>query len=1015
MKRIILSLLTFITLNVYAQQKGISYQAVILNPKGLSAPGTDIPNAPLANKSICMLFEIVDVSSQVEYQEYIQTTTDMFGMVNLTIGTGIKTGGYASAFDKIRWSLGNKRLVVSLNTTGTCASYTKISDQPFMSVPYALFSETASVSDGNITTVKVADGAITDAKIATGISPLKVGLGNVDNTSDANKPVSNATKIALDTKENIANKSSSITLGTSDVLYPTQKAVKSYVDNTFASVGSGIKGDTGPAGPIGPQGPQGLKGDKGETGPQGPAGADGVAGVQGLKGDKGEIGETGPAGPAGPQGPAGADGSILADASATVKGKIQLAGDLGGTADLPSVPGLEVNATAISNEITRAKAAEQVNADAIAAEEARAKLAEADNSTTISNEIIRAKAAEQANADAIVAEENRAKAVELTKEDKSNKSIDITADASSDDKYPTVKAIKQYVDNSFTSGGVPTADGSTKGIIKLTGDLAGSAESPTVPALALKAPLASPTFTGTVSGITKTMVGLGNVDNTTDLSKPISTATQTALDAKASNTDLALKAPLASPTFTGTVSGITKSMVGLGNVDNTTDLNKPISTATQTALDAKASNTDLALKAPLASPTFTGTVSGITKAMVGLGNVDNTTDLSKPISTATQTALDAKAPLASPTFTGTVSSPVYASAPLVLTPSSGTITWNPASGLNASVVLAGNSTLAFSSAPASGTYGTLVVTQPAGGGATLTLPSGTHRVLGSASTTTVGLSTAGNAVDIVSFYFNGSTYYWNVGQGYGTAAPAAAATNLGTGVTGTLSIANGGTSATTQAAAFDGLNPMTTTGDIIIESSTGVSSRLGIGSTGQVLTVASGLPAWAAPSGISAMAAIGSTPNANGASISGSNLTLQPADATNGGVITTGTQTIAGAKTFSNNLTARTYTTTHPTATVAGTTTLDLSTGNLFTVTLSSSGTLTLQGANSTTNPPKGTYILEINQAGTHTLAFAVNNSNTIRWSGGTAPTITTGAGKTDIVTLIYDGTTYFAAILQNF
>jgi hypothetical protein len=45
-------------------------------------------------------------------------------------------------------------------------------------------------------------------------------------------------------------------------------------------------------------------------------------------------------------------------------------------------------------------------------------------------------------------------------------------------------------------------------------------------------------------------------------------------------------------------------------------------------------------------------VSGITKAMVGLGNVDNTSDINKPISTATQTAFNLKAPLASPTFTG---------------------------------------------------------------------------------------------------------------------------------------------------------------------------------------------------------------------------------------------------------------------------------------------------------------------------------------------------------------------------
>lgn len=143
-------------------------------------------------------------------------------------------------------------------------------------------------------------------------------------------------------------------------------------------------------------------------------------------------------------------------------------------------------------------------------------------------------------------------------------------------------------------------------------------------ALALKAPIASPTFTGTVSGVTKAMVGLGSVDNTADTAKPVSTAQQAALD---------LKAPLASPTFTGTVSGITKAMVGLGSVDNTSDAAKPISSATQTALDAKA---------PINNPTFTGTVGGISKAMVGLGSVDNTSDASKPVSTATQTALNGK-------------------------------------------------------------------------------------------------------------------------------------------------------------------------------------------------------------------------------------------------------------------------------------------------------------------------------------------------------------------------------------
>jgi hypothetical protein len=71
---------------------------------------------------------------------------------------------------------------------------------------------------------------------------------------------------------------------------------------------------------------------------------------------------------------------------------------------------------------------------------------------------------------------------------------------------------------------------------------------------------------------------------------------------------------------------------------------------TETEMDAF-----LLLKAPLASPTFTGTVGGITKAMIGLPSVDDTSDTSKPVSTATQAELDLKANIASPSFTGNVS------------------------------------------------------------------------------------------------------------------------------------------------------------------------------------------------------------------------------------------------------------------------------------------------------------------------------------------------------------------------
>ena len=107
---------------------------------------------------------------------------------------------------------------------------------------------------------------------------------------------------------------------------------------------------------------------------------------------------------------------------------------------------------------------------------------------------------------------------------------------------------------------------------------------------------------------------------------------------------LDLKAPINNPGFTGTVSGITKAMVGLDSVDNTSDADKIISNNTLTALN---------FKAPINNPEFTGTVSGITKAMVGLDSVDNTSDADKPVSTAQQTAIALKSNIASPSFTGT--------------------------------------------------------------------------------------------------------------------------------------------------------------------------------------------------------------------------------------------------------------------------------------------------------------------------------------------------------------------------
>ena len=134
----------------------------------------------------------------------------------------------------------------------------------------------------------------------------------------------------------------------------------------------------------------------------------------------------------------------------------------------------------------------------------------------------------------------------------------------------------------------------------------------------------------------KAAVGLNNVDNTSDASKPVSTAQSTALGFKADQSSL--------NTHTSDVANphsVTKTQVGLSNVDNTSDANKPVSTAQATALGLKENS----ITAGSTSQYYRGdkTWQTLDKTAVGLSNVDNTSDASKPVSTATQTALSLKA------------------------------------------------------------------------------------------------------------------------------------------------------------------------------------------------------------------------------------------------------------------------------------------------------------------------------------------------------------------------------------
>jgi hypothetical protein len=217
-----------------------------------------------------------------------------------------------------------------------------------------------------------------------------------------------------------------------------------------------------------------------------------------------------------------------------------------------------------------------------------------------------------------------------------------------------------------------TATGLTKDMVQLgnvdnTADASKPTTSAVTSALNLKANALNPAFSGTATGLSKAMVQLGNVDNTTDALKPVSSATTAQLN---------LKAPLASPSFTGDIlimetavpgqikhafrqtglSEIRTELQVTGDIASTGTVwsqNEACLTGLQAYTKAEV-NTALNLKANSLNPAFSGTATGLSKAMVQLGNADNTTDILKPVSSATTAQLNLKAPLASPSFTGDI-------------------------------------------------------------------------------------------------------------------------------------------------------------------------------------------------------------------------------------------------------------------------------------------------------------------------------------------------------------------------
>jgi hypothetical protein len=107
------------------------------------------------------------------------------------------------------------------------------------------------------------------------------------------------------------------------------------------------------------------------------------------------------------------------------------------------------------------------------------------------------------------------------------------------------------------------------------------------------------------------------------------------------------------------------------------------------------------------------------------------------------------------------------------------------------------------------------------------------------------IRTLGSSVDTTTKNLNPSTTLGDIEYRSSTAN---VNTRLPLGTAGQVLKVNSGATAPEWATDATGMtNPMTTTGDTIYSSSGSTPARLGIGSTGNVLTVAAGVPTWAAP------------------------------------------------------------------------------------------------------------------------------------------------------------------------